>query len=190
MYSLHKYRLRAFNRYRPLSLRTESEDEDAGSRDPLLPRSTHNPPALYSYSRIFTSYRQRPVPQKAGSILLSFLGSFFGVALVATLSRSRPFHTRDVPLVVGRYGSLSRTESAAETYGPASFEAEAVLLYAAPTSPLTQVRLFVYGFLHWHKDRHSIKFCSRAMLFSATASAPSRYCPCKSLSAAPGFRDW
>ncbi|GAA5886760.1 hypothetical protein JCM5296_006394 [Sporobolomyces johnsonii] len=69
--------------------------------------------------------------KKAGDKLfdmfLTLIGSFGGIAFLALASRSSVFYARHAPIVIGSFG------------------AEAVLLYAAPTSPLTQPRCVIIG---------------------------------------------
>ncbi|GAA5924407.1 hypothetical protein JCM1841_001691 [Sporobolomyces salmonicolor] len=69
--------------------------------------------------------------KKAGDKLfdmfLTLIGSFGGIAFIALASRSSIFSTRNAPIVIGSFG------------------AEAVLLYAAPASPLTQPRCVIVG---------------------------------------------
>ncbi|KPV77329.1 uncharacterized protein RHOBADRAFT_23864 [Rhodotorula graminis WP1] len=60
-------------------------------------------------------------------MLLTMLGCFGGIAFVSLSSRSPAFAGRNAPLIVGSFG------------------AEAVLLYAAHTSPLTQPRCVIAG---------------------------------------------
>ncbi|BGP38951.1 hypothetical protein JCM10449v2_002889 [Rhodotorula kratochvilovae] len=65
--------------------------------------------------------------EKLWDMFLTLIGCFGGIAFVALSSRSPAFSTRKAPLVVGSFG------------------AEAVLLYAAHTSPLTQPRCVIFG---------------------------------------------
>ncbi|GAA5927471.1 hypothetical protein JCM3775_005993 [Rhodotorula graminis] len=65
--------------------------------------------------------------EKLWDMLLTMLGCFGGIAFVSLSSRSPAFAGRNAPLIVGSFG------------------AEAVLLYAAHTSPLTQPRCVIAG---------------------------------------------
>lgn len=114
----------------------------------MLPSSVHDKPAIASTKSKISTIRQNTFVQRGEFLVLSFLGSFFGVALVATMSRAELFQRdgRNAPIVIGRSVQTAFLRLKADDIILSrlvrnnSFGAEAVLLYAAPTSPLAQAR--------------------------------------------------
>jgi hypothetical protein len=80
--------------YRPEEI---AKDKDTHNGD-MLPGSVHD---MQKYQKN-PSVRNNTIVQKLANVCLTFLGSFFGAALIATMSRSPPFRDRSVPIVVGR----------------------------------------------------------------------------------------
>merc|ERR1712093_162555 len=103
-------------------------DDGAHPAGAMLPETAH-PKPRHQISRRLGKLRDNKAFQKGAHVCLTFLGSFFGVALIATMTRSAAFSggTRSAPIVAGSFG------------------AEAVLLYAAHESPLTQPRNVIFG---------------------------------------------
>ncbi|KAK9896270.1 hypothetical protein P389DRAFT_76999 [Cystobasidium minutum MCA 4210] len=113
--------------YRPVRYEIANQDPDPSERGRFLPLKLHNHPKFSGTSRTLARLRENSFVQKVLEICRSFVGSFIGVALVAVMARSQPFLRRRAPVVL------------------ASFGAEAVLLYASPTSPVVQPRNIMIG---------------------------------------------
>lgn len=80
-------------------------------------------PGEYTQQPIYMSkFRNKPWVKKTENVIQTAVGAWVALTLLALTARAAPFHARHVPTIVGSFG------------------AEAVLLYAAPTSPMAQPR--------------------------------------------------
>lgn len=101
----------ATNRYRPARHEAEAFHSDPEIRGRFLPSFIHNHPnpALSKSSRALARFRETAFMQKTLNICQTFIGSFFGVALVCVMARSQPFLTRRAPVIVGRLDTHLRS---------------------------------------------------------------------------------
>lgn len=90
------------------SLQTSSyrkEDHQQAEKAELKPSGESTDSEKQGHHKLASdlkTFRSKTMTQKGANVCLTFLGSFFGVALIATMSRSAPFKHRSAPIVVGR----------------------------------------------------------------------------------------
>ncbi|GAA6056587.1 hypothetical protein JCM3770_006654 [Rhodotorula araucariae] len=109
----------------PLRERQRERRASGGSGDSL--REGHDEPDPSIEDGTHGPSLHKRAGEKLWDMFLTLIGCFGGITFVALSSRSPAFAGRNAPLVVGSFG------------------AEAVLLYAAHTSPLTQPRCVIVG---------------------------------------------
>ncbi|GAA6029678.1 hypothetical protein JCM8097_000998 [Rhodosporidiobolus ruineniae] len=100
-----------------VSLRSGSGSRDGGEVEQGAGEKREPPPPSLA----------KKASDKLWNLFVTLIGSFFGTAWLALLARAPFLQARSAPIVIGSFG------------------AEAVLLYAAHTSPLVQPRCVIVG---------------------------------------------